>query len=490
MRVTEFLGRYLRDNHPDGYCAGLGVELGGRPDCVPLENGARADNVFRATEFLRKVEARTTAAIAAGESLIIRFGQGQFDSGRDQLFIKCEGTFADRLIIRTGNIVGQIQGLHDGYRLSVVVSSRFGDLFLHRMIALSEGFIELEDVGGTPYGGMSEWLLVYLWKVRLRQAFVAGIPKEYVSRQGRLTTVRGNLDINSLLRLPADIGQYPCHWREHSFDNPVTRLIYTTFKTLSRRDEVAALVSDAHREKNAFGEACGGCIVRPPFTQQRRKQTPYFAAYDEVADLSRKILANETADLSLNEDEFSGFLFDVSLLFENYIRRLFVDGRLRVEPKEKDVVAYPTGGTRQRRLLPDITLHGLRSSLILDTKYKWWNERDGASREDAFQVITYASAYRRQYPNHPVRGYGLIFPRPASMQHGAASIEQMFVELGMRFYVFFLDIPGDGMFESAEASLVGQVTSALHVLDQTEMTRPNEADGIRLRREATGQPTR
>lgn len=93
MRVTEFLGRYLRDNHPDGYCAGLGVELGGRPDCVPLENGARADNVFRATEFLRKVEARTTAAIAAGESLIIRFGQGQFDSRSGSTFHQVRRNF-------------------------------------------------------------------------------------------------------------------------------------------------------------------------------------------------------------------------------------------------------------------------------------------------------------------------------------------------------------------------------------------------------------
>jgi 5-methylcytosine-specific restriction endonuclease McrBC regulatory subunit McrC len=335
------------------------------------------------------------------------------------------------------------------------------------MIALTEGFIELEDLGGDPWGGMSEWLLVYLWKLRLKQAFVAGIPKEYMSREGQLTTVRGNLDINSLLRLPADMGKYTCQWREHSFDNPITRLIYTTFETLSRRDTVASLISDVHREKNAFGEACGGRIVQAPFTGLRRRQNPYFAAYDEVADLSRMILANETADLSLNENEFSGFLFDVSLLFENYIRRIFSDGGLWLEPKEKGVVAYPTGGARPRRLLPDITLHGVRSSLILDAKYKWWNEHDGVSREDAFQVITYASVHRKRDPNHPVLGYGFVYPRAASIQAVAAPIERNFAELAMRFYVFFLDIPVEGLFESAEASLVSQVTNALNVLDRT-----------------------
>ncbi len=132
------------------------------------------------------------------------------------------------------------------------------------MIAFSEGFLELEDLGGAPVGGISDWLLVYLWKVRLKQAFAAGVPKEYVAKQGQLPTVRGTLDVNSLLRLPADLGRYSCQWREHSFDNPMRRLVNITFSVINKRATVAELVSDAHRKRNAFAEASGGRVGRMP----------------------------------------------------------------------------------------------------------------------------------------------------------------------------------------------------------------------------------
>jgi 5-methylcytosine-specific restriction enzyme subunit McrC len=264
-------------------------------------------------------------------------------------------------------------------------------------------------------------------------------------------------------------GRYNCKWREHSFDNPITRLIHTTFEVLSKRDAMANLVSDAHREKSAFAEACGRRIVRASFNRSRRKQNPYFAAYDEVADLSRKIIANESADVSLDDEDFSGFLFDISLLFENYIRKLLEADRIRLEPKEKDAVAYPTGGARgrMRALLPDIILHGQRSTLILDTKYKWWNKQEGISREDAFQIITYAACYREQYLKWPVRGYGFVFPRMASERTVPRLIKSIFRELGMHLYVFFLDVPEDGMFEAAESSLVNEVRTILDDLDRS-----------------------
>ena len=39
-----------------------------------------------------------------------------------------------------------------------------------------------------------------------------------------------------------------------------------------------------------------------------------------------------------------------------------------------------------------------------------------------------------------------------------------FAELAINFYVFFLNIPDDGMFENAETSLVSQVADVLHSL--------------------------
>ncbi len=140
-----------------------------------------------------------------------------------------------------------------------------------------------------------------------------------------------------------------------------------------------------------------------------------------VAELSRLIISNEYADVSLSDDEFSGFLFDVSMLYENYIRKLLQGEGMRLEPKDARAVAYPTGGAVKKghRLLPDLVLHGERSTLILDAKYKWFDKNEGISREDAFQVMTYASAYERRYPRYPVRGYGFCISEERSRANDA-----------------------------------------------------------------------
>ena len=52
------------------------------------------------------------------------------------------------------------------------------------------------------------------------------------------------------------------------------------------------------------------------------------------------------------------------------------------------------------------------------------------------------------------------------MKTVATPIERTFAELAMNFYVFFLDIPDDGMFENAETSLVSQVADVLHRFDR------------------------
>jgi 5-methylcytosine-specific restriction enzyme subunit McrC len=471
MRVAEFLRDHLRDNRR--YLAGLHVGERTTQEQGPETRLQLTDTIMTArksTDFLRRVEVRVDRALQEGDDLIVRFGE-EFELARDQTFIHLDqGSLDEALAITTGNIIGHIRGRDR----SVQVTSRFGRLFLLHMIASIEGFLELDELGGVSFGGENEWLLVYLWKTRLRRAFATGVPKMYQGRKEQAPRVRGRLDINAWLRVPADTGRYPCLYREHAFDNPITRLVHTTFEALTRRGGFDAMMLDAHLMRNVFAEACGG--RRAGLAEKiRRVSNPYFAAYDEVAELSRKILNEETADPGLDEEEFSGFLFDVSMLFEHYIRKVLEKGGLEVAPKTTyaDAVFYPRGRRPlTRALLPDMLLRGSRGTLVLDAKYKHFDEAYGVSRDDAFQVMTYAAAYRRRYENSkPIIGYGFVFP---SKHLSATAIVEEFEELGMRFYVFFLDVPESGgakderdlsAFEAAmstsEQALVQQIRGVL-----------------------------
>jgi hypothetical protein len=217
ISAWRFLQDHLEDNQQ--YLAGLATgdgparREGRRVALVGSKHESR-----RATDFLRRVETRVTKALETGDPLLVRFGE-EFDFATDQTFVRLErGTFDDALTLQTGNIIGQIRERGPDGR-AVRVTSRFGHAFLLHMIASSEGFLELPELGALSDGGDNEWLLVYLWKLRLNRAFAAGIPKIYVNRRGRLPSVRGSVDVSDLLRVPLDIGRYLCRYREHAFDN-------------------------------------------------------------------------------------------------------------------------------------------------------------------------------------------------------------------------------------------------------------------------------
>src|ERR1700722_3250490 len=200
MRASELLTQRLEDN------SSVTVGPAGSPVDVTIEDGNGPDKLWRVTRFLRLVEDRVGKAIQEGEGLLVRFGE-EFDFSRDQTLLKVRGDdLGTYLTIDTGNVVGWVRARCDHYDFRLRVTARFGDGFLRHMIASAEGYLELEDMGAVPEGGDAEWLLIYLWKTRLKQAFTTGVPKLYVGKTERLPLVRGNLDLSAYLRLPADVG--------------------------------------------------------------------------------------------------------------------------------------------------------------------------------------------------------------------------------------------------------------------------------------------
>jgi 5-methylcytosine-specific restriction enzyme subunit McrC len=449
--ATELLTKRLKDNTL--------LETGASNPQAHEKLVDSSKRLGAATKFLKFVEERVGSALREesrafreGESLLlVQFGD-EFGFSRDQSFLHLEGEgLSTYLTINTGNIVGQVRARIDEYDFQLRVTGRFGDKFLVHMIASAEGYLELEDLGSVPEGGDADWLLIYLWKIRLKRAFASGVPKLYIGKTERLPLVRGNIHLPAYLRLPTDVGRYTCNFREHSHDNEITRLINATFKQLLRRDVATnELLADTHRIRGAFLEACADHELDNKRRRPQRVLNPYFARYEEVRELSRKILRNESANVGSEDEEFSGLLFDISLLFEHYIRQLLLDAGLRLAPRiPGDAIKYPIDGRRRRGLLLDIVVHGPRGTLILDVKFKRWDDWLSSydrSRSDLFQIMTYAGVYRRRYEaTCPVFGYGFIFPVCSGEQE---DIEERFQEFGLNYNVFFLHIPDDNRVRS------------------------------------------
>jgi 5-methylcytosine-specific restriction endonuclease McrBC regulatory subunit McrC len=178
---------------------------------------------------------------------------------------------------------------------------------------------------------------------------------------------------------------------------------------------------------------------------------PYYADYNPVIDVSKQILRNEYANFG-DRRETSAFLFDVSMLFEYFIRKLLKRKDLRFHGKTEQELGIPCGisdGNRRRKLIPDLVFEMNDHAYVFDVKYKSFDFRYGVQREDLFQLHTYAG----QIANiRPLAGCGLIYPIGESrwnaqgLEKTSGLISDVFQLAGdpVPFHVVFLKIPEQG----------------------------------------------
>ena len=143
------------------------------------------------------------------------------------------------------------------------------------------------------------------------------------------------------------------------------------------------------------------------------------------------------------EKDTSAFLFDVSMLFEYFIRKLLIRGGIPLLSKSEKRPEIPTGafGEYTRRLEPDIVFESDGGFYVFDVKYKTYNDQDGVKREDLFQLHTYIGQYGN---DGPIKGCGFIYPiLDDQLGESGGLISDDLHQQGKEipFYVVFLPIP-------------------------------------------------
>jgi 5-methylcytosine-specific restriction enzyme subunit McrC len=404
---------------------------------VEIRQGGRGpNNPLTGWSLIHKAATLNTE----NSKLVFRVPDADYEHNTDDAFISVVGADPLNFNLATGNLIGCVKS--EGYTLRV--TSRFGDEFLKYIIADADGFVELPDQGGMERGGY-EWLLVYLWLVKLKKAFRLGLPKAYETRSESLTQVRGRLDPVDYF-LNQQRARYRCTYREHSYDNDTTRLIARTLQHLDSHD----FLRESHVLNQTFQIA----------TQGRRStlqnllatlpvRNPYYADYNPVITLSKQIMRDELSDFG-DQSETSAFFFDVSMLFEYFMRKLLKQAGMVFHEKSGRHWQIPSGLRNDfRKLIPDLVFDVNSGTYVFDVKYKRFDFAYGVSREDLFQIHTYIGQVSNE---HNVAGCGFIYPIRESRWHecGLEATRGIFSETitqGSRtipFHVVFLKIPEQG----------------------------------------------
>lgn len=393
--------------------------------------------------FLTEIskEIATCLRLRPSDSVVL-FNAGEYEHNTDDEFIKLHGTNVCNFRITTGNLIGCVK--RGDYSLKI--SSRFGDAFLRYIIADADGFLELEDFGGEELNGGYEWLLAYLWMIKLKRAFRLGLPKAYNGKTEATSLVRGQLDPVRYF-MDGDRGTYLCSYREHSYSNPQAVLISEAYRRLKPH----SLLRGMHTVASNFTVAAAGSRPsRRELLATRHFTNPFYSDYNDVIELSKRVLRSGSTDFG-DDSETSAFFFDVSMLFEYFVRKLIRRSGAQLRPKTDRLWEIPSGRRIQhmRKLEPDLlfTING--RTCVFDVKYKSFDFREGVDREDLFQLHTYVG----QCSNvEEVAACGLIYPISAQRwdhegleaSGGAISDEFRLAGRRMSFHILFIRVPNEG----------------------------------------------
>lgn len=415
---------------------------------LEIFDGHNEKSLSRAWRFLLEVRSSINEALLSRHSnlVLLLHKDGDYEHNTDDNFISIDGTSQNDFTLETGNLIGCVTGRIDRCKFLLRISSRFGDEFLKYIIADADGFLELPEHGGEDKGAL-DWLLVYLWLIKLKKAFRFGLPKTYESQTENTPQVRGRLDPVDYY-LNSTRAQYLCSYREHGYDNDVTRLVAHTLQVLDSH----AMLRESHNLSQTFQIATHG--RRTPLRDllaTKPIRNPYYADYNPVIALSRQILRNEYSDFG-GRSKTSAFFFDVSMLFEYFIRKMLKRGGVDFHAKTDQRWKIPSGvrtGRTHRKLIPDLVFDLKGQTYVFDVKYKNFDFRYGVSREDLFQIHTYVGQISNQ---HSVAGCGFIYPiresrwRANELESADGIQSGTFAQGGrtIPFHVAFLKVPDQG----------------------------------------------
>ena len=397
-----------------------------------LERGYRQKNTVQncnedVWSFLktshRKLKSNSGSIINAVQT----FNSREYEHNSSDPLINISGFHWPNFQLTTSNVIGEIK---EG-NYSLRVSSRFGDDFLKYIIADADGFLEIENFGGFKENGQNNWLLIYLWKTKLKKAFRLGIPKIYETNTEESNKVRGNIDPIHY-HIHRDRGKYRNTFREHSYLTPASLLISEVF----RLENVQSFTYDIHNISKAFLNASKGIrIKRSELGNVKKFSNPFYSDYNEVIDLSLFLLRNQNLEMG-KVNEFSAFLFDVSMLFEYFIKKSLMRSGLNIQSKFSEALKVTTG-TRKRELQPDLIIETDSGTHIYDVKYKAFLESEGVSRNDIFQIHTYIGQYGNQ---NKIKSCGFVYPKRGAKNR---FIEKEIYSMGVKikFIIGFLAVP-------------------------------------------------
>ena len=267
-----------------------------------------------------------------------------------------------------------------------------------------------------------------------------GLVRRYRTVVGNRTTFKGRLlcpgHIRANLARPDRF--YVAH-QEYDHEHLINRVLATALDAIASLALPHGLRAYHRRVRLSFPDVCPIADIDGRHFD-RIVLTRRSAHYRAAIDLARLIVLNYAPDVSTGAEHLLAVMFDMNVLFEQFVgtmaRRLQLPG---VNVRRQVVRSFSRSDERVRIIKPDLLVDRPPAPpLVIDTKWKVPSSGQPSS-PDLKQMYVY-----NQY--FDALRCVLLYPRPTGQTRRAESAHGEFVDAGHAWSTVYLDIFDDGTF--------------------------------------------
>lgn len=340
------------------------------------------------------------------------------------------------------------------------ISYRFGEVVLERMITKVNDFdvktleYEAKDSKNKNQTDSLALKILYLnFILKLEKLSILGIPKSYKRIEHHSDKLKGQIDINRFIKKDIPYtGKISSTSHEQTYVQEILDVLYGALIIVEksmrelvgkRLFQIRNLISHYANRRFVDERTIENAIYHKSI------QNSLYRDFKTLLEISSYIIRHNNKQEYKASNIMSGLIFDVSLLWENY---LYVLLKKNIEDENwkvlhEDLLEVYKDKFYARKMKPDIVIKNEsdKKVLVFDAKSKSMTmqgrNQNGAGdvdRADFFQINTYMSYYKNN--GYTVIAGGLLYPIEKEFDKSTCHSEHWFGDKETKFIVDGIDL--------------------------------------------------
>lgn len=314
--------------------------------------------------------------------------------------------------LETGLFIGYISFKYKKHEYRIELESGYKRHFLTRMLDVANNIYfdtsnnEHVKANKADETDLISLILEHIFLTNFRRAYSMGMPLQYINIKESGFNVKGRIDIKKYISHDMIYGQKLSYsYNRLSYVQDIIDVLYYALKTIKDNHPLPGDIAKYYSElKQLYSGNRPTMQTIKKISNHKSLNNPIYSTYKQAIKYARYIIEHKNLlhDENENSEGVSGFLIDISELWEVYLAHLLEKGEI-IDSDSNEIYSVDSQSELTfykdtffaRPNYPDIVMETKKSIVILDAKFKKMRFiNSDVDRYDLFQINAYAGYYR------------------------------------------------------------------------------------------------